>query len=442
MHSEARIRSNFNRVFNSKAVNVLCSSGAEPLLSLRGYALCLRLDILRHDLKLELGLTDAELDEVYNKVIRDDELYGAERSPKFYSETLLSELEHTRRGGKADLTDDALERLNRNLADHFTTVIKQPWLREWLAKPMVVGRPDVPLMHQAMKQLQLTPVTVDIASRKFELKKQPIQEMPSIIVEHDWAALVQAESGGEWRPPFNWQAFEFKISGLHLIAIVYDTTENNDFIMSVCIRDPAKNWHYPYEMIGIMPDSWKFLTTTGSVSPFRSLYDLLHRQIRACCIMMDAEVAVREPIRAPHKPSDPKRDRVPLPPMTYHVLKLAKHYRAAPRDPLEANADYEKRTSPRLHFRRPHWRRMPDSVEMKYITNYTDKKIPDVSFIVVCADDNENTIRSSYPIRRMAQSHAETIDHNRQPTVVFRTRISWMLVGDEKLGIVVKDYSI
>jgi hypothetical protein len=107
------------------------------------------------------------------------------------------------------------------------------------------------------------------------------------------------------------------------------------------------------------------------------LYMLLLGQIRAICIMLDAEVATRERIRAPHPPNAPRRDRLPL--LSYHVIRLAKRYRSEPHPGDQTDEPVSHR---RLHFRRGHWR------------------------------------------------HYEN----------HRTWIRWQLVGDESLGIVLKDY--
>jgi hypothetical protein len=265
--------------------------------------------------------------------------------------------------------DDGLKRLAGELLD-------QPWYQQWLKSPFVIQVPETPVMHQMMKQLQLTKVIADFDKNTSEIAEG--MDTQSIIIDTDWAALVNAESGGEWHVPFDEQAFEFKISGLRVIAIII--CDNAIAHMAIIVRSPQKDWWPIGESYEMGPDKAK--RVSGFVnSPNTQLANFLHSQIRAACITLDADVTTRETIRAPHAPSNPRRDRIPLPDISYHVIKLARRYRA---DPTErpAGEPGDKRSSPRLHFRRGHWR------------HYSNHK----------------------------------------------TWVKWMLVGDRDLGIVRKDY--
>lgn len=84
------------------------------------------------------------------------------------------------------------------------------------------------------------------------------------------------------------------------------------------------------------------------------MMELCVDQIRAACILMDADVVVREQHRIDAKLNDVRRKRGKTPFYSFHKLKLRERVAYAGTD-VEHD---EKRRSPRLHLRRGHWRRV------------------------------------------------------------------------------------
>lgn len=164
----------------------------------------------------------------------------------------------------------------------------------------------------------------------------------TFLVQNDWAAPLSSVTDfdlGGVRLPYDRCCFEFSISGKHVIAHL----QQNDDIISVS----------PFMDVG---DGYWILRGScplGEVSS--SPYDIgpiISAQIRAICIALDAEVAASVQVRAPYA-ENRSRTKQGLPPLLdHHILSLAKRTRAAP---LEYTGHGTHR-SPRLHFRRGHWR--------------------------------------------------------------------------------------
>jgi len=170
------------------------------------------------------------------------------------------------------------------------------------------------------------------------------------VVQHDWAAAFKNATDyadGPFRLPFDLCAFEFRISGVTVIVLVMQPEAPG--ILS------GPNRFEDVEFVG--PHfSMPYIQCAGGYwyCPGQRCDDLWMRyawkQIRAICIALDAEVATKETMRAP-VPVNEKRAARGEPPMRdYHVVTLRGRQTHAP-----APAGGTHR-SPRLHFRRGHWR--------------------------------------------------------------------------------------
>jgi hypothetical protein len=103
---------------------------------------------------------------------------------------------------------------------------------------------------------------------------------------------------------------------------------------------------------------------------------LLLTNIKAACISLEAKVAEIEVVRAPHKLNAARERRGKLPISDYHIINLARRQQVEPL-PLEHKLEAHPR-SPRLHFRRGHWRHF---VNHKTWINWTLVGDPDLGFI-------------------------------------------------------------
>jgi len=179
---------------------------------------------------------------------------------------------------------------------------------------------------------------------KFNLNVQ------SLLVRHDWArafAGAQDFDGGEIVLPYDHTAFEFVISGHHVIVFAGQHLDTKRIVCTPVVR-AAKEWllfRDPFDLLN--PDGEKdrniaSYTTDGKI-------EFLARQIRAICIALDAEIAEASPVRQVYQGK--AKDQADLPSFAYHVVDLSKKRQ---RSTLPAAGGTHR--SPRLHFRRGHWR--------------------------------------------------------------------------------------
>lgn len=265
--------------------------------------------------------------------------------------------------------------------------------QRWLAiQPLVIQKPHR-CAHKAIEHTGMTVITYD-GTQKCEVSRQKLEEstLQVVRVEHDWGALLQGADvsgpgAGEWRLPYDEQIFEFAINGAAVCVFAF--SDEGRSTMTLLVRPPFnESWVSDRCTMELFPDRWAHLTNqhlpkAGNQdvnAGLDRLYDFIFKQIRATSIMLDAEVAVVEPVRAPYLTNRPPKAGKPLPPLSHHVVSLSRKSRAAP---LPSTGTHSRGGGVRLHFRRGHWR------------HYSSHK----------------------------------------------TWIKWMLVGNSSLGFVAKEYS-
>ena len=176
---------------------------------------------------------------------------------------------------------------------------------------------------------------------------------PPILVQHDWAAAFRGAEefdAGEWRLPYPRSVFEFRcrVDGeAHaLIVLVGGGTEGETSGVAV------EEWGAALMCI----ETAGVWAMTAQPAGFHGrLTDITWSQIRAACIALDADVVKREAVHASValNKARTKRGRAPL--SDYHILRLAHRY-VTRGEPLGGT-----HATPRLHFRRGHWRHLPSA---------------------------------------------------------------------------------
>lgn len=223
-------------------------------------------------------------------------------------------------------------------------------MSEWLYRPFVLEAPTCSRMDEALA-----------AYKKISTRKCDFSAMHSLLVEHDWLSLIaQTEEfkSGEWTIPFPSCVFEFRVSGLHVCAIT--ARKGDDSALRILVRRAKHEW-------GAL-DACHFLGAdepkihSGRDTPKeRELVRFVHSHVKACCVMLDSQVAETTPQRVPHRtnfaPKELADDQGPR--NSYHVVSLARRSRAA-RLPPTTGSDAARRRRTRLHFRRGHWRHYED----------------------------------------------------------------------------------
>lgn len=211
-----------------------------------------------------------------------------------------------------------------------------------------------------------------------EFRKSVIDFYQPIVVQHDWAAAFKGAEGfadGEVRLPYEHCAFEFRITGFHTIVLLGH--EKGDGIYTgALITSVDDRWYAPtigltFDGVRLLDPRQQFETTFGE-----DLLDILGQQIRAICIMLDAQVAEVDVVRVSEKlqRNRIKAGRVPM--KDYHVVNLAKRHRVRPALP---DPNRELRASPRLHWRRGHWRHF--AVDRKTWIEWMLVGDPDLGFV-------------------------------------------------------------
>jgi hypothetical protein len=145
------------------------------------------------------------------------------------------------------------------------------------------------------------------------------------VIEHDWAAAFsQAKDfdGGTVKLPYELTAFELRISGLKVIALMSAT-------MFIPFVQVGEHWMVPQQTYYRLNDeSWDYIATQGmAVDHFLPLKNLILEQVRAVCIMLDAEVAESEVVEPPEKLNKVRVDRGKVPLAKYHIVRLHSKYK-------------------------------------------------------------------------------------------------------------------
>lgn len=202
---------------------------------------------------------------------------------------------------------------------------------------------------------------------------EPTVTVVPFVVKHDWAAALRIPlcETDEFRLPYPNCAFEFMVSGRPVIVIADERDGPTGHPKMTALALFGKDWLSINAVQGSQVDS----AIKGS-----EVICFLDRQVQAICIALSAQVAETEQIRAPEALNKKRLSKGKAPLYDHHVVNLAKRHRSSP-SPFPSETS---RSSPRLHFRRGHWRH--------FITH--------------------------------------------------RTWVEWTLVGDPSLGFIDKDYTI
>lgn len=163
------------------------------------------------------------------------------------------------------------------------------------------------------------------------------------VVQHDWAAAFKGATDyvdGDFRLPYTHCAFEFRISGRTVIVIAFQIDPGMG-----TAKVPGPHLGMPY--VECAEGYWYF---GGEKARDEKVMQYAWEQIRAISVALDAEVASHDVVRAPTALNE-KRGKHGEPLLfDFHIVKLRGRAQR-----LRAPGSGTHR-SPRLHFRRGHWR--------------------------------------------------------------------------------------
>lgn len=275
---------------------------------------------------------------------------------------------------------------------------------EFVARALTSGfrmeKPQGSSIHHLIQFMRESPKE-DVNGDFLQMLENTFQ---SFVVEHDWAsAFSKSEDfeGGEVELPFDYTCFEFRINGLRVLVPL--GKDSSGKVVGCLVTGVNRNWYINQSHLVFTSDGQLIDVDLESYSDdpkvrkgmqaIEGFIDHLGRQIRAVCIMLDAEVARGEVVH----PSEglvkqrKKQGKSPLRP--YHVVRLNRRHRG------QHERGDGSGTHKRLHWRRGHWRHFSTPGGQ---VQYTD---------------DQGILRS-------------------------KTRIHWMLVGDPDLGFIDKHYSL
>lgn len=175
------------------------------------------------------------------------------------------------------------------------------------------------------------------------------------LIEHDWAAAFARANDfdGVVKLPFEYCCFELRLCGHRVLACLEQNEAHPDTLMMVVFADMTAGWTIiaGAKLVDGAPQQPVDDSRLSIIGTIVSAF--IWQQVRAVVIALDAEVAVTDTIRAPHKLNKERERKGKTPLCDYHVVSLAKRARA---DALPEDHVATERKSPRLHFRRGHWR--------------------------------------------------------------------------------------
>jgi hypothetical protein len=199
-------------------------------------------------------------------------------------------------------------------------------LLEWLKGEMKFS-PGQNLYHDFLASLP----SVFQSDRDAALKNDNLYEAHCFVVTRLYADVLEGAPEGEFRLPYPVCAFQFTFDGRPVIIVGSEEDDRIDFFSVAKVKD-----------------TWALLELKDDEAG--TLEKCMRDEIRALCIVLETEIAEETIIRAPHRLNAARVRRNRLPINDYSTIDLRQRHR------YEAMGSDERRSSPRLHFRRGHWR--------------------------------------------------------------------------------------
>lgn len=201
--------------------------------------------------------------------------------------------------------EDERQAANRTLQKQFS---------DFLLTPIKMRKPSASIAHKAMTALEIAPTErVYLGTTPVEQRDVAPTQMHSLTIEHDWAAVIgDQEKGAEWKLPYSEQCFEFDICGWHTLAFAAQNEEGKTLKLVWRVPGMKGGWVADEADLELLDDGWRvlYLPPGAKMLPgLDTMISFVHAQIRAICIMLDAQVAEVQPTRAPYKTNLPPKER-------------------------------------------------------------------------------------------------------------------------------------
>lgn len=170
---------------------------------------------------------------------------------------------------------------------------------------------------------------------------EKIRGAPVFLVQRDWGKLLDGvnPSDNEVRLPYDSCIFEFVFPDVNLLYWV----EGEFHVAFMEFSNQNRGWGATFLRNGEHQE-------TIQDAPWTSMWNT----IKAICVVLDAEVAETEVIRAPYKLNKKRIKKGKTPHNDYHIVNLARRHRIS--NPLDGHSGGRHR----WHLRRGHWRHYED----------------------------------------------------------------------------------
>jgi hypothetical protein len=193
-------------------------------------------------------------------------------------------------------------------------------LCEWANGPLTLERPQGASLHH-MVQYDLDNTEGNFAQ---SLIHNP--NIQSFVVEHDWARATAGtgldEIVGEWRTPFAECCWEFRISGVRVLAFTHVEDAGTISFWMVYGRDG--HWvmdDYLYDIVEGRLINGRPLFERDTTE-FPRVARLVFDNVRVACILIDANVAEREHVAAPVALNKMRQKQKKTPLRDHFVVRL------------------------------------------------------------------------------------------------------------------------
>ena len=177
------------------------------------------------------------------------------------------------------------------------------------------------------------------SEQDFTITKKLLDCAHVFIVKHNWSAAIGEAiddvGGKEIVLPYNSCVFEFRINSKTVIVL---SMQSDGEIPQIIPFVEAQ-------------DGWWCNSKENSEESL--LFKNVFSQIKAICVALDAQVATHEVVRAPNALNKKRLNSGKNYIRDFHMVDLSKRHRTI-------GPGTRTHKSPRLHFRRGHWRHYED----------------------------------------------------------------------------------
>lgn len=286
-------------------------------------------------------------------------------APEVTETQVASSLPELIRAGMVRLVIDGSETIRPELTEQGRRAANAAVeIAEWLSSPLKPQRTHGTRLHDFRAAID-SGTTIDMGDgQPAALRQWPWERIGVFVVEHDWAAAFEGADLGEIedrKAPYPQSCFELTISGKRICAVLDE--DDGGYVVAIATRG---GWF-------LLNRELEFFDYLGV--DYSGLLPAITAQVDAILVALDSGVAATAVIRASAPLNKARAKKGKLPVFDYHAVTLARRARALPLP--EASAPGE-RGSPRLHFRRGHWRHLSHH---KVWINWTLVGDPDLGFI-------------------------------------------------------------